>query len=206
MSQQPKKKRVNYIDNAKLLEEVLAHLKAAKEARERGELPPRLNDYLGKCILLIPQNLSLKPCFINYSFREEMVSDAVENILMYFENFDPKLSNPFAYYTQISYYSFLRRIAKEEKLRYITLKNFQHKIIHGTEGGPVGHHDILNYDDSENIIFTPKMFDNMNEFMSRFEAKEAAKKSKRKETKDGLDKFFPEETFIEPTQNEERDE
>jgi hypothetical protein len=59
-----------------------------------------------------------------------MISDGIENCLLYIDNFDPeKYSNPFAYFTQIIYYAFLRRIQKEKKHMYIRYKSMQNEII-----------------------------------------------------------------------------
>jgi DNA-directed RNA polymerase specialized sigma24 family protein len=77
---------------------------------------PQISNYLGDCFLKIATHLSYKPNFVNYMFREDMISDGVENCIQYIHNFDPnKSSNPFAYFTQIIHYAFLRRIQKEKK-------------------------------------------------------------------------------------------
>jgi DNA-directed RNA polymerase specialized sigma24 family protein len=77
---------------------------------------PQISNYLGDCFLKIATHLSYKPNFVNYMFREDMISDGIENCIQYIHNFDPnKSSNPFAYFTQIIHYAFLRRIQKEKK-------------------------------------------------------------------------------------------
>jgi hypothetical protein len=108
---------------------------------------------------------------------------------MYFKDYDPnKTQNPFAYFTQIIFYAFLRRIGKEEKNRYTIYKNFQHTIIHGdNEFGQFSTREM-----SDDVSFTPKMYDNINEFMDKFEKKEEIKKQKRKQMKEGLQKFYEE--------------
>jgi len=194
-----KKTSVHYVDNKKFYEEILVYKKKVQEAKEKGLEEPRLPNYIGECIFKIADKLSTKPCFINYSYRDEMISDGIENCIMYFKDYNPKIGqNPFAYFTQIIYYAFLRRISKEEKNRYTIYKNFQHTIIHGN---PTSHFDSSNSDnlahsnlfDREDIDFTPQMYDNINEFMDRFEKKEAIKKEKRKIAKEGLIKFYEEE-------------
>lgn len=83
---------------------------------------PRITNYLGECFLKIATHLSYKPNFVNYMFREDMICDGIENCVQYIENFNPeKSSNPFAYFTQIIYYAFLRRIQKEK--RQLEIKN-----------------------------------------------------------------------------------
>ena len=91
-------------------------------AKDNDIEPPPIPDYAGECFLKIAEKLSHRPNFINYAFREEMVSDGIENCVMYANNFNPEKSqNPFAYFTQIIYYAFLRRIQKEK--RQLEIKN-----------------------------------------------------------------------------------
>jgi len=107
---------VNYVNNPDFLRAIKEYKVKAKEYKDAGKDKPQISEYIGKCILLIANRLSYKPNFINYTYREEMISDGIENCLMYFDNFDPaKSSNPFAYFTQIIWYAFIRRIQKEKK-------------------------------------------------------------------------------------------
>lgn len=182
-----KDKKVHYVNNQKFYEEIVAYKKKEEEYKQKGLESPRLPEYIGECIFKIANKLSNKPCFINYSYRDEMVSDGIENCIMYFKDFDPnKTQNPFAYFTQVIYYAFLRRINKEEKNRYIIYKNFQETIINN------GHTALL-MDMEDNHVVPNQLYDNINDFMGRFEKKEEAKKQKRKETKQGLIKFYEEE-------------
>lgn len=193
-----KKVPVHYVDNKKFYEEIMEYKKKVEIAREKGLEEPRLSNYIGECIYKIAKNLSNKPCFMNYSFKDEMISDGIENCIMYFKDYDPnKTQNPFAYFTQIIFYAFLRRIGKEEKSRYTVYKNFQHTIIHGNHISDFGNNNSDNLShsnlfDREEMDFTPKMYDNINEFMDRFEKKEEIKKQKRKQMKEGLQKFYEE--------------
>ena len=87
-----------------------------KDAEAVDDPPPKIPDYVGACLLKIANRLSTKPNFINYTFREEMVSDGIENCINYINNFDPaKSKNPFAYFTQVCWYAFIRRIGKEKR-------------------------------------------------------------------------------------------
>ena len=119
----PRKKQ-HYVDNEKFLEVMTEYRNAYLESKENGEeQKPMIPDYAGECFLKIAERLSHRPNFINYAFREEMVSDGIENCVMYASNFDHEKSrNPFAYFTQITYYAFLRRIEKEKKQLYIKYK------------------------------------------------------------------------------------
>lgn len=115
--------KTHYVNNAEFYAAIKDHWEKCLAAEEAGEEPPRVPNYIGECILKIATHLSYKPNFINYSYREDMILDGVENCLQYLTNFDPnKGSNPFAYYTQIIYYAFLRRIAKEKKQTFIKNK------------------------------------------------------------------------------------
>lgn len=185
------KKKVKYVDNQKFYEEIVKYRKQIKENRENGIEDPPMPNYIGECIYKIADRLSMKPCFANYSFRDEMVSDGIENCILYFKDYDPDYSNngaaatpnPFAYFTQIIYYAFLRRISKEEKHRYIMYKNFQETMTQI--------HEINNTDDG--LLIPTSMYDNINVFMKKFEKKEEEKRVKRKEVKVGLQKFYEED-------------
>jgi hypothetical protein len=182
-----KQNKVHYVDNQKFYQEILEHKRKVAEAREKGLEDPKLSNYIGECIWKIATKLSTKPCFLNYSYREEMISDGIENCILYFNDYDPNRgSNPFAYFTQVIYFAFLRRINKEERNRYTIYKNFQETIINN---GHAGH--LVDGDD--NHVMSVNLYDNINEFMERFEKKEAVKKEKRKIAKEGLIKFYEEE-------------
>ena len=110
------KQKPHYVDNKKFLvamtEWRLKYDKAEKAKRKQ----PAVTNYIGECFLKIANHLSYRPNFINYTFRDDMISDGIENCLQYLKNFNPKKSNnPFAYFTQIIYYAFIRRIQKEKK-------------------------------------------------------------------------------------------
>ena len=116
-------KKNHYIDNSKFYEEIKKWKEEVVECQESGESIPPVTDYIGECFLKIAEHLSYRPNFINYPYREEMISDGIENCLTYAHNFDPEKSkNPFSYYTQIIYYAFLRRIEREKKQSYIKYK------------------------------------------------------------------------------------
>ena len=118
-----KRKTEHYLDNKKFFEEMQKWKKTILEAEQSGEDKPPVTEYIGLAFLQIAENLAKKPNFVNYQFKEDMISDGVENCLMYASNFDPeKSNNPFSYFTQIIYYAFLRRIQKEKKQNYIKYK------------------------------------------------------------------------------------
>ena len=118
-----RKTGVHYVNNADFLEAMKEWKVKCKEAEELGDPQPPVTNYIGECFLKIANHLSYRPNFINYTYRDEMISDGIENCLQYCGNFNPEKSkNPFAYFTQIIYYAFLRRIQKEKKQTHIKNK------------------------------------------------------------------------------------
>ena len=118
-----RKTGVHYVNNADFLEAMKEWKGKCKEAEELGDPQPPVTNYIGECFLKIANHLSYRPNFINYTYRDEMISDGIENCLQYCGNFNPEKSkNPFAYFTQIIYYAFLRRIQKEKKQTHIKNK------------------------------------------------------------------------------------
>ena len=112
----PRKKSEHYVNNKELLEALIVYRAKVAHAKENDLPKPRITNYLGECFLKIATHLSYKPNFVNYMFRDDMISDGIENCVQYIHNFDPEKSrNPFAYFTQIIHYAFLRRIQKEKK-------------------------------------------------------------------------------------------
>jgi len=111
-----KRKSEHYVNNKEFLEALIIYRAQCARAEEEGKPRPRITNYLGECFLKIATHLSYKPNFVNYMFREDMISDGIENCVQYIKNFNPeKSSNPFAYFTQIIHYAFLRRIQKEKR-------------------------------------------------------------------------------------------
>ena len=113
---QTKKKSEHYVNNKEFLAAMVEYKKSVDKSKKDKANKPPVPDYIGECFLKIANHLSYKPNFINYTFRDDMISDGIENCLQYLDNFNPKTSqNPFAYFTQIIYYAFVRRIQKEKK-------------------------------------------------------------------------------------------
>ena len=105
------------------MEALIVYRAKVANAKENDLPKPRITNYLGECFLKIATHLSYKPNFVNYMFREDMICDGIENCVQYIKNFDPeKSSNPFAYFTQIIHYAFLRRIQKEKRQMDIRAK------------------------------------------------------------------------------------
>jgi|TARA_B100000315_G_scaffold151888_1_gene140717 DNA-directed RNA polymerase specialized sigma subunit len=121
-----KKVTQHYVDNKKFLEAMVIHKNKVNSAKENNRKKPDVTNYIGECFLKIANHLSYRPNFINYTYRDDMISDGIENCLQYMNNFDPaKSTNPFAYFTQIIYYAFIRRIQKEKKQTLVKQKMIQ---------------------------------------------------------------------------------
>jgi len=122
-----KKAPAHYVDNKKFFEALVEYRKKVLEAKEGNLEKPRVTEYIGECFLKIATHLSYKANFINYTFKDDMISDGIENCLTAVEKFDPERGmNPFAYFTQITFFAFVRRIQKEKKqqaTKYKLLEN-----------------------------------------------------------------------------------
>ena len=123
-----KNKKPHYVNNREFSDAVVEHVTVTNKAKADGIEPPRISEYIGECFMKIAEGLSHKPNFIRYTYRDEMVMDAVENCIKAIGNYNVEAAtrtgkpNAFAYFTQISYFAFLRRIAKEKKQQDIKLK------------------------------------------------------------------------------------
>ena len=123
-----KRQSIHYVNNADFSSAVVEYVKEVRKAKANNEQLPIVTDYIASCFLKIAEGLSHKSNFIRYTYREEMVMDAVENCLKAIENYNLETAtrtgkpNAFAYFTQITWYAFLRRIAKEKKQQDIKLK------------------------------------------------------------------------------------
>jgi hypothetical protein len=172
----------HYINNPDFLKALIEYRDACVLSSKEGREDPPIPNYIGECFFKIADHLSRKPNFVSYSFREEMIGDGIENCLQYFRNFNPdKSNNPFAYFTQIIYFAFLRRIQKEKKQLYVKYKATQQFGIF--ESGEM-------YEDSDGNMKQFQLYDNISEFIHTFE--ETKRKKKESKAK-GLEIFIEEE-------------
>ena len=117
-----RKRSEHYVNNKEFLAALIAYREDRELAEAKGLPRPVIPRYIGECFLKIATHLSFKPSFVNYMFKDDMVSDGIENCVQYIHNFNPEKSqNPFAYFTQIIHYAFLRRIQREK--RQLEIKN-----------------------------------------------------------------------------------
>lgn len=186
--------RDHYINNERFLEELVTHKKAVAKAKKAGTKPPGVCDYIGQCFLDIANNLAKKPNFTNYTYKDEMVSDSVENCIMYATNFDPKKSrNPFAFFTQIIYYAFLRRIQKEKKQLYIKMRCLE-------ESDPTGR--FRNWMEEEHSKYEDGNKSPYAEFVNNNGiSSESLKPKKKKKRKPNLSKKEPKHTLDDVMEN-----
>ena len=176
------KKPKQYVNNADFLKALVDYKDKCKENKKKKLEPPPIPNYIGECFMKIAEGLSHKPNFINYTYRDEMISDGIENCIMYFNNFNPEKSkNPFAYFTQIIYYAFLRRIQKEKKQTYVKYKATE--MI-----GILDEFEMLEFEDGTTKQF--ELYDNIGEFIENYEEAKAAKKVVKKPK--GIEKFLGE--------------
>ena len=143
-------KNVHYVNNQEFSQAVVSYVGTVREAKDAGKPVPVVTDYVATCFLRIAENLSHKSNFIRYTYREEMVMDAVENCLKAIENYDINAStrtgkpNAFAYFTQIIWYAFLRRISKEKKqqdikFKYMSQSGVEAFLLDESETGVAAH-------------------------------------------------------------------
>jgi len=198
----PRKKQ-HYVDNEKFLEVMTGYRIAYLESKENDEEKPMIPDYAGECFLKIAERLSHRPNFINYAFREEMVSDGIENCVMYASNFNPeKSANPFAYFTQIIYYAFLRRIEKEKKQLYIKYKTMEEhsSLEEHVDMGEMGQNETQSVTSGASPLTTDKRA-SIQEFIHAFEEKKRKKKKvKTDKEDDNVISFSPLTIFLERAQ------
>jgi hypothetical protein len=171
----------NYINNADFLNALVDHKAKVAESISEGKPKPKTPNYIGECFMKIAENLAKRPNFYAYTFKDEMISDAIENMILYYDNFNPnKSSNPFAYFTQISWYAFVRRIAKEKKQQYIKYKSAENF-------GALDEAELLELGNGE--VKQIEVYQNMYEFIEKYELEN---KKKTAEKNKGLELFIDE--------------
>jgi len=181
-----KTNKIHYVDNAKFLEAMIEYKREYNKSKESDTDLPMISEYLGSVFLKIAQRLSFRPNFINYAFKNDMISDGIENCLHYIHNFNPeKSNNPFAYFTQIIYYAFIRRIQKEKKQLYIKYKSMQnYSTAPEYMDQEKANNNFISLSDYENSDFKIMV----DEFVDTFE--KSKKKKAVKKTESNLELFM----------------
>ena len=188
------RKKQHYVDNEKFLVVMGDYREKYLQAKDNDTELPIIPDYAGECFLKIAERLSHRPNFINYAFREEMVSDGIENSVMYASNFNPeKSTNPFAYFTQIIYFAFLRRIEKEKKQLYIKYKTMEEysSLEDHVDMGEMGQSETQAVSSGASPLTVDKRA-SIQEFIFAFEEKKRKKKKpKPAKEDDNIVSFSP---------------
>ena len=188
------RKKQHYVDNERFLEVMSDYREKYLQAKDNDTELPIIPDYAGECFLKIAELLSHRPNFINYAFREEMVSDGIENCVMYASNFNPeKSTNPFAYFTQIIYFAFLRRIEKEKKQLYIKYKTMEEysSLEDHVDMGEMGQSETQSVSSGASPLTVDKRA-SIQEFIFAFEEKKRKKKKpKPAKEDDNIVSFSP---------------
>ena len=183
-----KKRALNYINNAEFLLAMIEYKKLVAEAEDSGEELPRIPNYIGVCLYKIATRLAYRPNFINYTYRDDMISDGLENAIMCINNFDPeKSNNPFAYFTQVIWFAFIRRIHKEKKQTYVRYKVMENSILTDTMFA----HDNTDFNSSSLKELSD---DQRDTFVKKYESSIINKKKKIAEKKN-LENFYTEESL-----------
>jgi len=197
------RKKQHYVDNERFLEVMSDYREKYLQAKDNDTELPIIPDYAGECFLKIAERLSHRPNFINYAFREEMVSDGIENCVMYASNFNPeKSTNPFAYFTQIIYFAFLRRIEKEKKQLYIKYKTMEEYsgLEDHVDMGEMGQSETQAVSSGASPLTADKRA-SIQEFIFAFEEKKRKKKKvKPAKEDDNIVSFSPLTIFLERAQ------
>jgi len=170
-------KKQHYVDNKEFLAAMVEWKESIREAESEGDEIPPITEYIVECFYKIATHLSYRPNFINYTYREEMIGDGIENCIQYAKNFDPEKSkNPFAYFTQIIYYAFLRRISKEKKQQSIKQKMIDNDTLKT--------HETMDFDDE---VYDNTYIDFLKDNLPQEEFPKKKKKTKR-----GIEHFVEE--------------
>ena len=166
-----KKQKEHYVDNKKFLQAIIDYQKAIVEAEAQDKEVPRVPTYIAECLMNIAEHISHRPNFVNYTYREDMIYDGVENSLRYMHNFDPeKSNNPFGYFTKIIWFAFLRRIEKENKQQYTKYKLIQQMNVTLVTSDKQDH-DVVRHAFGDSSIYNDYSEDVINKFIDDFEEK-----------------------------------
>ena len=174
-----RKAKQEYVNNKDFLAAMIEYKARVHEAKDKDNTRPIVPTYVGECIMKIATHLARKPNFVNYTFKEEMISDGIENCLQYIDNFNPeKSNNPFAYFTQIIYYAFLRRIQKEKKHLFVKFKMTEQTNLFDTTAATQEHDTTKNFKDEIKVSEWTQEY--MGQFITDFEKNKRRKIKKRK--------------------------
>jgi len=150
-----RKRSTHYVDNVKFYDSLVEYKKTVNEAKELGLTQPRIPNYIGDCFLKIATHLSFNTKFVNYPFKDSMISDGYTDCVRYVLNYNPDFSggrtekNPFAYFTQLCYWAFVRRIKQEKRVlelydRLIERNGFDEVFSEDNDSSDIANHSDYN--------------------------------------------------------------
>ena len=175
-----RKRSEHYVNNKEFLAALEVYIAQVNRAKLNDKEPPQIPRYIGECFLKIANHLSYKPNFVNYMFKDDMICDGIENCVRYIHNFNPEKSkNPFAYFTQIIYYAFIRRIQKEKKQVIIKQKLLRDSNF-----------DDLALQPGDDSDYTNQFTEFLRQNSTEEEPEKKKKETKRRNLKGKLDEFI----------------
>lgn len=192
MTRAAKREGEHYVNNREFSQCVVDYVNSVKKAKIENTEIPRITEYIGRCFLRIAEGLSHKPNFIRYTYREEMVMDGVENCIKAIMNYNVEAAtrtgspNAFAYFTQINYYAFIRRIMKEKKQQDIKFRYIEHAGIEDFMSQSIDGQDIMNG-------YADGFIDVLKKRIGKVKDTDIAIKQFKKKTKTELEFFMPSE-------------
>lgn len=175
-------KNRHYVNNKDFLVALVEYKQKRKAALDAGQRLPQVPNYIGHCIKEIATRWTSKPSYASYPFRDEMISDAIENCFVYLHNFnEEKSSNPFAYFTEVIKFACWRRIEQEKKELYVVLKSAQRSPV----GDLYNHQDVdlAEYDVASGVDNTYAQ-DFIRTFEEQIEKKKIVRKQKQEANKE----------------------
>lgn len=124
-----KPKKPHYVNAKELKQQIKDYYKQPKDQ----DMDPVLAVNVQK----IAKGLSFAPNFINYSYKDDMIGDAIVKMFTALQNhkFDVNSEyNPFSYFTTIAFHAFINRIKREKKYREIVTE-YQEAVYEEIMGG-----------------------------------------------------------------------
>lgn len=182
----------DYVDNKKLSKELGDWGRHVRSQIKAGGKPDPITDYVAECIYLICNNMGYKHSFINYTYKEEMIGDAIENCVRYIKNFDnEKNNNAFGYISKIAYWAFVRRIKKENK------RHIDHLVYIRTTFAEDDIRNALDADNPNDIKGYSTYIDHMQSILDdmNIEIPETAKRKKKVRVKTNVEKSMTGEKY-----------
>ena len=116
-----KKEKPHYVNSKEFTQDIIDYY---------GSGSDEIGEKLGESIYKIATGLSYAPNFINYSYRDDMIGDAIVKMFsaLQMKKFDINSgNNPFSYFTTIAFHAFINRIKKEKKQRQV-VSDYQEMI------------------------------------------------------------------------------